>query len=138
MRPSPPHDRKLGLIGVALTLQREPKNNHLVMNLVRDEIESILINSNFFDDTPFSWITIALRYGLQDEKEPEFGRINKKYGDLPISIEIDVSERASMSELELHNFYSGAVLRSLILVASRYNLPTEPLNSRLREIECSA
>ena len=64
----PPHGRKLGLIGTALTKARNPKGDVQALSAVRDELEIVLIESNFCEDTPFSWITVSVRFGLKDEE----------------------------------------------------------------------
>lgn len=83
------HNRKLVIGGVALTIARENRYTMEVLGDVRDELEKILINNNYFDNVPFSMIGLILRYGLKNDEEPRYQRINKKYGDLPLSIELD-------------------------------------------------
>ena len=62
----PPHNRKLGLCGVSLTKARLPKDDDEAANQVRDEIESLIVKSGDLVGAQFSWVTIAIRYGLKE------------------------------------------------------------------------
>ena len=61
----PPHGRRLGIVGVSLTKARLPKDSGAVLEEVRDEFESLLDATGYLKDAPFSWVTVALRYGLR-------------------------------------------------------------------------
>jgi hypothetical protein len=55
----------------------------------RDKIRQLLSESNFFQDALFFLVTFIYRYGELNKFEiPESGRINKKHGDLPVTVEI--------------------------------------------------
>src|SRR6266436_4808121 len=82
------HDHKLGLCGASLTTARMSPHTIADMTQVRDEIERIVIGAHILDNAPFKWITVSLRFGLQDEEEPHYEPINNQYGDLPLAIEI--------------------------------------------------
>lgn len=127
----PSHNRKLGLIGVALTKQR--RNRHATKALVeiRDEIEKVLIESHYFQDAPFSWVTIAVRYGLKNDDQPSYQAVNKKSGDLPLAIEIDTHEMTSASQEELKVVFKRAILRALIHAGRRFEHQTESLEKML-------
>jgi hypothetical protein len=125
--PIPSHGRILGLLGVALTLARNPRDSSKAMSAIRDELESILKNSRFCEGQGFSWITIAVRFGLKDDAEPRFGKVNRKYGDLPLSIEID-SHRLEGRQLDqLIPILRTAVLLALIHVGKKYHCDVRPL-----------
>ncbi len=111
-------------------MARPPKMDMEAMGIVRDEIESILIDSNFYDNAPFSWITLSLRYGLKDDDQPKIGRVNKKYGDLPLSIEIDVNRMRDSDLNGLCFIFREATLKSLIYVADKYRCPSVNLKIR--------
>jgi hypothetical protein len=66
----PPHNRKLGLLGASLTKARLNPHSIKVLSSIRDELEPILIESGFLLDTPFSWITVSVRFGLKNDNEP--------------------------------------------------------------------
>jgi len=131
----PPHNRKLGLCGVSLTKARLPKNDDEAANLIRDEIESIIIKSGYLDGAQFSWVTIAIRYGLKNEEKPHYQQISKKYGDLPLAIEVDTHEMLGASLKELKQIYSRAVLLALTHAGRKYNQPIEKLEAALKALQ---
>lgn len=122
---APPHGRKLGIVGVSLTKARLPKGCEADLTAVRDELESLLEATDYLMGAPFSWVTVALRFGLKDDLEPRFLRLNKKSGDLPLAIELDISELQGQSSEEYRSVYRRTVARALHRAGLRYNLSTE-------------
>ena len=131
----PPHDRKLGLSGVALTKARNNKHDTKALTAVRDELEQLLIESGYLTNAPFSWVTVAVRYGLKDETVPHYEKINQKYGDLPLAIEVDTNRLVGASFDDLVKTFRVAVLRALIPAATKYQRPVEKLRIKLVESE---
>ena len=125
----PPHGRKLGLTGVALTKQRNNRNDTKALTLVRDELEKAMVDSGFLNGAPFSWVTVAVRYGLKNDDEPSYQSINRKYGDLPIAIEIDTHEMMDASLEELSLTFKRAVLKALVHAGRKYDCATDFLES---------
>ncbi len=123
----PPHNSKLGLIGVSLSMVRVPKATLDAFKAVEEEIEPILEEIGYLEDAPFSWVTLAIRYGLKNEEKPHYMAVNKKYGDLPLSIEVDVHEMLGASLDELQRIFRSAALRALIHAGERYGRPTAAL-----------
>jgi hypothetical protein len=122
------HDRKLVISGVALTMARIPhKRNAAAAIGVRDALEKELIESGYLANAPFRWVGLIVRYGLIDEVQPHYQRINKKYGDLPLAIEIDVRRLLDVSEDEMAAVYRKATLVALIHAGEKYRLPVERL-----------
>lgn len=123
----PPHDRKLGLNGIALTKQRNNPHDVKALSSVRDQIERTMIDSEYLKDAPFSWVTVAVRYGLKNDDTPSYRPVNKKYGDLPLSIEIDAQELTGASIENLEKIFREAVLRALIHAGKKFDRPIEAL-----------
>jgi hypothetical protein len=123
----PPHDVKLGFGGVALTTARVPKTDFEAFAAVRAELEPILVASDYLKDAPFSWVTLVMRYGLKNEENPHYDRISKKYGDLPLPIEVDVHEMLGASMDELRIVFRRATLRALIHAGEKYRRPVDAL-----------
>ena len=107
------------------------------MSEVRDEIESILIKCSWFDSAPFKWVGLIIRYGLACDAVPSFERINKRYGDLPISIEVNVKDiyQIHNDKKLLSNYFKQITLLSLIAVAERYSLPKAELENELAALQ---
>ena len=126
------HNRLLVLGCVSLTKAKlEPKANARALANVRDELESAIKSSDFISEAPFYWIGIILRLGLKNDKVPEYSKISKRYGDLPIAIEIDVNRLLGKSEEELRSVYRSVVLEVLLHVGERYRLPISALKTTL-------
>lgn len=126
------HNRKLVLSGVALTNARIPaKQNAAAANLVRDELEREIVESGFLEKAPFQWVGLIIRYGLKDENEPHYDKINQKHGDLPLAIEIDTYRLLESSENEMAAVYRKATLMALVHAGEKYQLPVDRLRSLL-------
>ena len=126
--PTPPHDKKLTFIGVAMTEKRNPKTSPLALIQVRDELEPMLKSIGYFENAPFSWVTIAIRYGHKNADIPHYQPINKKYGDLPLSIEVSAQDMQIATTEELKTLFRNAALRALIHAGEKHKLPIEELN----------
>lgn len=129
-----PHNRKLGLCGVSLTTARCNQHDLPVMSEIQNEVEALMISSGFLQEAPFKWVTLALRYGLKYEDEPHYMRVNKKYGDLPLGIELDTHDLRDADRDKLKRIFTLATLRSLIHAGKKYNLPTAALEQRRDEL----
>lgn len=129
------HNRKLVLSGVALTKARLPvRQNGAAANCVRDELEAELIDSNYLEGAPFSWVGLIIRYGLKDEAIPHYQPINMNHGDLPLAIEVDVHRLLSVSEEQMVQVYREATLRALIHAGNKYRLPVGRLETLLEDL----
>ncbi|MBP6865885.1 MAG: immunity protein 39 [Candidatus Didemnitutus sp.] len=126
---SPPHTRKLGLLGVALVKARLPKTVSAALDAVRDEVEAVMISSGFLTGAPFAWVTIAVRYGLKNEEAPHFGRVNRKFGDLPLSIEVDTHQLQHADLSQARTVVRQAVVRALLAAAARYDRPSDAIEA---------
>jgi len=131
----PPHNRKLGIMGVSLTKARPNRHDLPAMEAVQDEIESVIIDSGYLINAPFNWVTISLRYGLKDEQTPHYQKINKKYGDLPLAIEIDTHRLLDASLEQLKGIFREAVVKALVHAGEKYKLPTDHLKEILQKAE---
>lgn len=130
----PPHNRKLGLSGIALTEQKNNRHDAKALTAVRDVVEKAMIESGYLDGAPFSWVTIAVRYGLKNDDKPSYQAINKKYGDLPLAIEVDTHEMVGASLDDLTLTFGKAVLKALIHAGQRFERPVEALERMLASV----
>lgn len=128
------HNRKLGLSGAAMTTARLPRYTIEVATHVRDEIERIMIDTDYLSGAPFEWVTISLRYGLKNEEEPHYDPINKQYGDLPLAIELDTNELVDASREEIKKAFELATLKALVAAGKKFNLQYAQLAARLEAI----
>lgn len=128
----PPHNRKLALSGIALTMARNPRGDVKALSSVRDELEQVLIQSCYLDQAPFSWVTISIRFGLKEEAIPHYLPIDRKYGDLPLAIEVPTEAMQGVSQVELEAIFRKAALRALIHAGEKYGRPTDELKALCR------
>ena len=125
----PKHNRILGLIGTSLTIARTNRHDVQALAMVRDRLEPVLETDGFLRGAPFTWVTVAVRYGLVDAAIPTYFPINKKYGDLPLAIEVDTHRITGLNLLALTNLFQTAVLIALIHAGKKYDRPTTTLES---------
>lgn len=125
----PPHSRKLGIVGVSLTKARLPAGCEAVLAEVRDELELLMVNTRYLEHAPFSWVTVALRFGLKDDAKPKISRVNAKFGDLPLAIEIDVAALQGESLAKYRVAYRRAAARALLGAATSYKLSQESIQA---------
>lgn len=130
------HDRKLGLCAAAMTMARLPRYTIEVATQVRDEIERVMIDSDYLSGAPFEWVTISLRYGLKNEEEPHYEPIDKHYFDLPLAIELDTNELVDASREEMKKAFEIATLKALVSAGKKFKLPYAQLQARLDAILC--
>jgi hypothetical protein len=93
----------------------------------------MLVQGNFFETAPFSWISVVIRFGLKDDFAPQYRAISRKYGDLPISIEIDSHKLLAADQKTLTRLFRGGVLSALLHVATKYDLPKAALQNAISE-----
>ena len=120
------HNRKLVIGGAALVKARL-KNDVQAMSAVRDELETLLLDCDFFAAAPFKWIGLIIRFGLEDKVEPIYQRIGKTHGNLPISVEVDTHPLVGADIDKMKAIFRRLTIEALLHVARKYNLPTKPL-----------
>lgn len=129
------HNRKLVLGGISLTMANPNRFDIEVGEEVMDDLEEAMIASGYLDNAPFTWVGLLLRYGLKYEEIPHYQRINKKYGDLPLAIELDTHDLIEADRDELKRLFETATLKSLIHAGHKYKLPTAALEERLLRLQ---
>ena len=128
------HNHKLVLGGVSLTKTRLNRQGGPVMDEVRDELEQVIVSTGYLENAPFEWIGLIFYYGLKNDDVPGCQRINMKYGDLPVTIELDVRELRHADREDLKRIYTLATLKTLIHVGEKYSLPTEAFVARYQRM----
>ncbi len=95
------------------------------MGAVRDELDSVLAEAGWFPSAPFKYVSLIIRYGLKTELNPEFQRIIKKYGELPIAVELKMEDMRAVhcDRNKLEELFKYATVEALLAVAERYALP---------------
>ena len=119
----PKHGRVFVVGGVSLTQARVGKNWLPTLVELRSTYESQLVQANYFEKSPFTWITLMIRYGLVDSPVPNYMRVSRKSGALDLSIEIDVSQILGASDDIVQKIFSAAIARALNGVRPKYDVP---------------
>ena len=127
------HNRKLVIGGAALTEARNNRYSIKVAGEIMDELEQSMISTGYLEKAPFRWVGLMLRFGLKNEDEPHYQRVNEKYGDLPVAIELDTHELQHATREELKERFMVATLKTLVHVARKYSLPGEKFAEMLKE-----
>jgi hypothetical protein len=74
------------------------------------------------------WLNFNFLYGIKNDLKARYSRIHKQYGDLPVSVELDMKILmwADKNNLQLlHDIFMIAALEALIQVCDKYKLPKE-------------
>ncbi len=96
--------------------------------VIQDLIEDIIINSSILETAPFKWINLMYRLTERNKLKPYFMKINQKYGDLPIAVELDLDllKWADNTDPQLLiDIFIMAGLEALLHVCDKYQLPKE-------------
>lgn len=109
---------------------------------VRDEVERVMLDSAFLQVAPFQWIGLIFRYGTETKLVPEYGKIDKKDGELPITVELEMEKLRRIDRPkhhdELKRTFMLATLDALIDVGKKYGLPIEALQAKRTDVYHSA
>jgi len=133
----PPHSTRFGYMAVSLTQHKLGKSWARILDNLKQEIEPVVINSGYLEGAPFSWIGIAILYGLRYDKVPEYEPIDKTYGDLPMNMEIDVRDIVEASDEDIYYVFKYTSLLALIHAGRKYDRPISVFVDMLEELERS-
>lgn len=125
-----PFDRRVSCVGVALVMGGMKNNGKVWKKIFKETLDLILKESDTFKTAPFLWVAITYRYGIKNDLKFEFKRINKKYGDLGVALELDMDVLmwADKNNLDLlHDIFMIAALEALLQVCKKYKLPSEAI-----------
>lgn len=124
-----PFNRRISIGSVALVKERL-KNDMLYRKPIKPYLDTFLKNKGYFRTDRFLWVGLIFRYGIKNNLKVEFQRIDKKYGDLPISVELNIKilEWADKNNLTLlHDIFMIATLEALLQVCDKYKLPKDAI-----------
>ncbi len=120
------HNRKFVPGGVALVKGRL---RYGLDAMDQDGIEALILKQNgFLENAPFKWVGLIYRYGIKNTLKPYYQRINQKYGDIPVAIEIkmEILQAADQISVDLlRDIFTVGALECLIDIGRKYKLPTD-------------
>lgn len=85
---------------------------------ILEKIDFELKTTAVFKDKPFLWLNIIENYGDYDNCETIVRGIDKKYGDLDVTITIPIKEIASLEEKQLGEYYETVLRKAIVAVCS--------------------
>lgn len=94
----------------------------------QDAIEQLIIDSGMLKNAPFRWVGLIYRYGIKNMLIPEYQRISKKWGDIPVAIELkmEILEWADMNNIKLlYDIFMIGALDVIIHIGKKYKLPID-------------
>lgn len=115
---------------VALVVGRFVKKAHLRIKEIKS-IFNYMYDKKNFENQKFAMIGLIYRYGVKTNLIPEYERINAKYKDLPITVELDtlILDWADKNNPELlKEIYLIATCEAVLHVLHKYKLPTHPVD----------
>lgn len=125
------HRKRLGLSGVALTKVRNNRLETHALATARNNVDALMDESGYLAGAPFSWVTIVIRYGLVNSEVPVYQPIGKRYGDLPLSIEVESLQLVRADLPALVRIFERAVLLALVHAGKRHSRPTSSFEAKL-------
>jgi Immunity protein 39 len=109
------------LIGAIGLVKGKVRDGGKAMVSICDELEPHFLSSKFLEKAPFQVISLIIRYGYKHGK-PEIGKINKRYSELEVAIELPMEEIKGLKYDALRSHFRTSTLESLIAVAHQYDL----------------
>jgi hypothetical protein len=103
-----------------------------VYKMIQEDYDPFLISSGYLEYAPFLWIGMVFRYGLKNEVDPHYRRVDK-YGQLELAKELDmrVLLLADANDTDvLREFFEIATLDALIHAGKKYKLPIQALEEK--------
>ncbi len=117
-------------VGTSGLVLRHKVESGLIILGTLDSIIHTMYDRYFFPQDKFVRIGLLFLYGIKTDLKARYERIDKKYKDLPISVELDTSimEWAELYDLELmKEIFMIATCEAVLDVLRKYKLPTEPI-----------
>jgi hypothetical protein len=118
----------INIVGTCDLVGRPWVKNGLKILKELDSIIFSMYDRNLFPKDKFLRIGLLFLYGIKLDLKPRYDRIDKKYKDLPISMELDTSimRWADKNDLELmKEIFMIATCEAVLDVLRKYKLPTE-------------
>ena len=128
-------NERILLIGGVGLVRGRVRDSGPVMVEICDELEPLLRECGYSKSAPFKTVSLILRFGTQRKLEPEYGPLDRRHSELPVSVELEMGKLRRMSREEVKRDFMIATLAILVDVAQRYGLPQDALAHRLTQIE---
>lgn len=114
--------RNLLVGAVALKKGRLPGGTQAIL-AARNWLEQALEQHKFLENAPFRTVSLILRYGDRDDLNPEFGALDARNNELPVSVEMSLTRLKALSSSQLEHEFRMVMIEVLCDVAANYDLP---------------
>jgi hypothetical protein len=126
--------RKILIGGVGL-VRGKVRDAGINMVKVCDTLEPIINEKNLFLKMPFKYISLIIRYGETTNLNPEIQPILKRYGELPVSIEVNIKLLQDFSKKgEIYDLILFLTLSTLIKVGLSFGFDIVVLTSEINKL----
>ncbi len=96
-----------------------------VMREICDRLEPELQKANFLDNAPFETVSVVFRFGEKNGTSTEYATIDKRHGELPVAMELEMDSLRQMSREEVGSVLLDATLGILMKIGCEYDLPLD-------------
>lgn len=109
------------LIGGVNLVKGRVKDVGKAMLAICDQFEPEFEETRFLEDAPFDVVSLLLRFGTK-WGTPSIGKVNKRYFELEVGIEVPLDELKVMNYESLESVVRKVTLESLLVVAEQFGL----------------
>ena len=120
-------EQRILLIGGVSLIKGRVREAGPAMQEICNELEPILKQAGFIDNAPFNTVSLIIRFGEKTDLTPDYEPINKRHSELPIAVEMELSELRLASREVVKNAFMQATIEVLIDIAKKYQLPEPQL-----------
>ena len=126
------HDKVI-VLGMVSLIAGDPRAGIKPAVVINDEADALLKTTRTLAAAPFRWVGLIIRLGTRICLTPEYQPINRKHGDLPIAVEIPMSEVDGRDYAHVYNILAVATYEALLHVAAKYGLPDTEISAKRAE-----
>ena len=122
-------EQRILLIGGVSLIKGRVKEAGPAMKEICDELEPMLQEIGFVNNAPFKTVSMVIRFGEQTNLIPDYDPINKRYSELPVAVEMELSSLRMANKETVKSAFIRVAIDVLLDVAKKYQLPCEPLEA---------
>ena len=120
--------RNLVVGGVSLVKCKVKRYGPAIL-AARNKIETALEENGYLAEAPFRTVSLILRFGTYNNPTPEIGKIDSRRRLLPVAVELDANDLATIDLQGLERHFHGVMIEVLCDVAANFDLPFEFLDA---------
>lgn len=122
-------EQRILLIGGVSLVKGRVREAGAVMQEICNELEPFLNDIGFVNNAPFKTISMVIRFGNNTNLTPDYDPINKRYSELPVAVELELSSLRFASKEVVKDAFIKATIDVLVDVANKFDLPSDSLEA---------